>query len=400
MVLLSEIEEAYRLQQERINSSSTQIERAKQRNLKTNNDYVQIISGIRRSGKSTVLRQIMKQYKKVAQLNFEDPRLANFTVEDFAKLDKIMPNDVDAYFFDEIQNVPGWEIYVRQLHDYGKKVFVTGSNASLLGKEMGTKLTGRYLSMELFPFSFAEYLSFKKAEASPKMASMYLSEGGFPEYLKSENVESLQNLFKDIVLRDVAIRYSVRNTKTLVDIALFLLSNIGKETTYNRIKNIFQVGSANSVMDYLNWLEDAYLLYFLNRFSYSAKSMAVNPRKVYAIDNGLVLANTLSLQKDHGRLLENAVYIHLRNQGQKMFYFKEKHECDFVIFNREKCDLVMQVCFELNSDNQKRELNGLVEAMDYFKLDEGQIITMHQNDTLEVSGKKIEILSFDQFLAK
>ena len=400
MVLLSEIEEAYRLQQERINSSSTQIEREKQRNLKTNNDYVQIISGIRRSGKSTVLRQIMKQYKKVAQLNFEDPRLANFTVEDFAKLDKIIPNDVDAYFFDEIQNVPGWEIYVRQLHDYGKKVFVTGSNASLLGKEMGTKLTGRYLSMELFPFSFAEYLSFKKAEASPEMASMYLAEGGFPEYLKSENVESLQNLFKDIVLRDVAIRYGVRNTKTLVDIALFLLSNIGKETTYNRIKNIFQVGSANSVMDYLNWLEDAYLLYFLNRFSYSAKSMVVNPRKVYAIDNGLVLANTLSLQKDHGRLLENAVYIHLRNQGRKMFYFKEKHECDFVVFNREKCDLVMQVCYELNSDNQKRELDGLIEAMEYFKLDEGQIITMHQNDTLEVSGKKIEILSFDQFLVQ
>jgi len=400
MVLLSEIEEAYRLQQERINSSSTQIERTKQRNLKTNNDYVQIISGIRRSGKSTVLRQIMKQYKKVAQLNFEDPRLANFTVEDFAKLDKIIPNDVDAYFFDEIQNVPGWEIYVRQLHDYGKKVFVTGSNASLLGKEMGTKLTGRYLSMELFPFSFAEYLSFKKAEASPEMASMYLAEGGFPEYLKSENVESLQNLFKDIVLRDVAIRYGVRNTKTLVDIALFLLSNIGKETTYNRIKNIFQVGSANSVMDYLNWLEDAYLLYFLNRFSYSAKSMVVNPRKVYAIDNGLVLANTLSLQKDHGRLLENAVYIHLRNQGRKMFYFKEKHECDFVVFNREKCDLVMQVCYELNSDNQKRELDGLIEAMEYFKLDEGQIITMHQNDTLEVSGKKIEILSFDQFLVQ
>lgn len=400
MVLLSEIEEAYRLQQERINSGASQIEREKQRNLKTNNDYVQIISGIRRSGKSTVLRQIMKQYRKVAQLNLEDPRLANFTVEDFAKLDKIIPNDVDAYFFDEIQNVPGWEIYVRQLHDYGKKVFVTGSNASLLGKEMGTKLTGRYLSIELFPFSFKEYLSFKKAKASPEMASLYLSEGGFPEYLKSENVESLQNLFKDIVLRDVAIRYGVRNTKTLVDIALFLLSNIGKETTYNRVKNIFQVGSANSVMDYLNWLEDAYLLYFLNRFSYSAKSMAVNPRKVYAIDNGLVLANTLSLQKDHGRLLENAVYIHLRNQGQKMFYFKEKNECDFVIFNREKCESVMQVCYELNSDNQKRELNGLVEAMDYFKLDEGQIITMNQNDNLEVNGKKITILSFDQFLTK
>lgn len=398
MILLLELEEAYRLQQERINKNATIIERDKEQFIQIQNDHVQVISGIRRSGKSTLLRQIMKQYKKVAHFNFEDPRLANFTVEDFAKLDKIIPKDVDAYFFDEIQNVVGWEIYVRQLHDYGKKVFVTGSNASLLGKELGTKLTGRYLSLELFPFSLREYLKFKKMTASPENALKYLSEGGFPEYLKSENVESLQNLFKDIVLRDVAIRYGVRNTKTLVDIALFLLSNIGKETTYNRIKNIFQVGSSNSVMDYLSWLEDAYLLFFLNRFSYSAKSMAVNPRKVYAIDNGLVLANTLSLQKDQGRLLENAVYIHLRNQDKKMFYFKEKHECDFVLFNREKPASVIQVCYEINSDNQLREFSGLLEAMEHFNLKEGQIITLNQNDTMEVAGKKITLLSFDRFV--
>lgn len=398
MILLLELEEAYRLQQERINKNATIIERDKEQFIQIQNDHVQVISGIRRSGKSTLLRQIMKQYKKVAHFNFEDPRLANFTVEDFAKLDKIIPKDVDAYFFDEIQNVVGWEIYVRQLHDYGKKVFVTGSNASLLGKELGTKLTGRYLSLELFPFSLREYLKFKKMTASPENALKYLSEGGFPEYLKSENVESLQNLFKDIVLRDVAIRYGVRNTKTLVDIALFLLSNIGKETTYNRIKKIFQVGSSNSVMDYLSWLEDAYLLFFLNRFSYSAKSMAVNPRKVYAIDNGLVLANTLSLQKDQGRLLENAVYIHLRNQDKKMFYFKEKHECDFVLFNREKPASVIQVCYEINSDNQLREFSGLLEAMEHFNLKEGQIITLNQNDTMEVAGKKITLLSFDRFV--
>jgi predicted AAA+ superfamily ATPase len=398
MILLSELEEAYRLQQERINKNIPIIERDKEQFIQIQNDHVQVISGIRRSGKSTLLRQIMKQYKKVAHFNFEDPRLANFTVEDFAKLDKIIPKDVDAYFFDEIQNVVGWEIYVRQLHDYGKKVFVTGSNASLLGKELGTKLTGRYLSLELFPFSLREYLKFKKMTASPENAVKYLSEGGFPEYLKSENVESLQNLFKDIVLRDVAIRYGVRNTKTLVDIALFLLSNIGKETTYNRIKNIFQVGSSNSVMDYLSWLEDAYLLFFLNRFSYSAKSMAVNPRKVYAIDNGLVLANTLSLLKDQGRLLENAVYIHLRNQDNKMFYFKEKHECDFVLFNREKPECVIQVCYEINSDNQLREFSGLLEAMEYFGLEEGQIITLNQNDTMEVAGKKITLLSFNRFV--
>ncbi len=399
MVLKSEIEAAYLFQQEKIRQNKTVVTRNKNVSVATNNDFIQVISGVRRCGKSTLLNFLLSKYKKVCYLNFEDPRIINFEVADFYKLEEIIPNNVEAYFFDEIQNVPQWEIYVRQLHDYGKKVFVTGSNASLLSKDLGTRLTGRYLNTELFPFSYSEFLVFEKKEADLQSLEKYLKKGGFPEFLKIKNEEVLQNLFKDIVLRDIAIRHGVRNTKVLVDVALFLLSNIGKETTYTSLKNAFQIGSTNTVIDYLSWLEDSYLLFFLQRFSWSAKSISINPRKVYAIDNGLIHANTLSFSQDKGRILENAVHIYLRNNGSKMYYFKEKNECDFVIFDKEKCSTAMQVCYELNADNKTRELNGLLEAMTFFDLTEGFIITQNQKDILQIEGKTIHLLpAFEYFM--
>jgi predicted AAA+ superfamily ATPase len=178
-----------------------------------------------------------------------------------------------------------------------------------------------------------------------------------------------------------------------------LLSNIGKETTYTSLKNAFQIGSTNTVVDYLSWLEDAYLLFFLQKFSWSAKSISVNPRKVYAIDNGLINANSLSFSKDKGRILENAVYIYLRNNGVKMYYFKEKNECDFVLFDKEKCTKALQVCYEINGDNKTREINGLLEAMLFFNLNEGFIITQNQKDTLKIEEKTIYLIpAFEYFM--
>lgn len=398
MLLTSEIENAYLLQQEKIKQNKSNVTRAKASSIAIDNSFVQVISGIRRCGKSTLLNFLMEKYSKIAYFNFEDPRIINFEVSDFSKLEAIIPKNVEAYFFDEIQNVAQWEIYIRQLHDYEKKIFITGSNASLLSKDLGTRLTGRYLNTELFPFSYQEFLVFEKKEANLLSLTQYLEKGGFPEYLKSNNVEVLQNLFKDIVFRDIAIRYGIRNTKTLIDIALFLISNVGKETTYTSLKKTFQVGSTNSVVDYLIWLEDAYLLFFLQKFSYSAKSIAVNPRKVYAIDNGLINANSLSFSSDNGRKLENAVYIYLRNKGAKMYYFKEKNECDFVLFDKEKCTTALQICYEINGDNKTRELNGLLEAMQFFDLKEGYIITQNQKDSLQIEDKTVYLIpAFEYF---
>lgn len=398
MLLQSELENAYWLQQSRKPTATGKSNRDKTDKINTENSFIQVISGVRRCGKSTLLHFLMSKYSKIAYFNFEDPRVINFEVGDFSKLDAIIPTATEAYFFDEIQNVPQWEIYVRQLHDYGKKIYITGSNASLLSKDLGTRLTGRYLNTELFPFSYVEFLQFQKATNSEVAFEKYCSMGGFPEYLKSNQVEVLQNLFKDLVFRDIAIRYSVRNTKLLIDIALFLLSNIGKETTYNSLKKTFQVGSANTVMDYLNWFEDAYLLFFLQKFSWSAKSIAINPRKVYGIDNGLINANSLSFSSDKGRMLENTVYIYLRSQGIKMYYFKEKKECDFVLFKENQCVLPLQVCYELNADNKARECEGLLEALTFFDLEEGYIITQNQSDELLLEGKKIRLIPTHQWL--
>ena len=392
MALKRDIKTAYDLQQTRKQNVSGKNERDKINYIQTENSFIQVITGVRRCGKSTLLHFLMSKYTKIAYFNFEDPRIINFTISDFPKLDEIIPKDTEAYFFDEIQNVPQWEVYIRQLHDYEKKVYVTGSNASLLSKDLGTRLTGRYLAVELFPFSYVEFLQFQKFENTDKAVEKYLKLGGFPEYLKTSNVEVLQNLFKDLVYRDIAIRYSIRNTKLLIDLALYLLSNIGKETTYNSLKKTFQVGSANTIMDYLNWFEDAYLLFFLQKFSYSAKSIAINPRKVYAIDNGLINANSLSFSEDKGRILENAVYIHLRNQGIKMYYFREKRECDFVLFEQEKCVNAIQVCQEVHAENQEREISGLLEAMTFFDLQKGFIVTFNQEDTLEMDGKTIYLV--------
>ena len=362
---------------------------------------VEVISGIRRCGKSTLLRHQMKKYKKIAYLNFEDPRLFNFELNDFTKLDEVIPQNTEAYFFDEIQNVDKWEVYIRQLHDEGKKVYITGSNASLLSKDLGTRLTGRYLNTELFPFSYEEFLLFEKKVANLQSLQKYLKEGGFPEYLKSKNIETLQNLFKDIILRDIAVRYGVRNHRALMDIALFLLSNVSKESSFTSIKKAFQLGSVQTVIDYLHWMEDAYLLFFVQRFSWSSKSIAINPKKVYAIDNGLIDANSLSFSEDSCRKLENAVFIHLRNQGKKIYYFKEKHECDFLIFERNKCCRAVQVCLGLDADNQKRELNGLLEAINYFGLESGIIVTLNQKDQLTVDGKTVFLVpAYEFFMEK
>ncbi len=399
MVLKEEIANAYRLQQLGAQTSDAFTERIYLDKILAKSKHIEVISGIRRCGKSTLMKLLMRRYKKnIAYFNFEDPRVYDFDINDFAKLDEVMGNKKSAYFFDEIQNVVSWEIFVRQLHDRGEKVFITGSNASLLSKELGTRLTGRHLRHELFPFSYKEFLKYRKVKNSVASFEQYQQKGGFPEFLRDENTEILQMLLRDIVFRDIAIRYGIKNSKTLMDITLYLISNIGKECTYNSLRKTFDVGSANSISDYLSWLGDAYLLFFLPKFSWSAKSIAVNARKVYAIDNGLVNANSLSFTKDKGRLLENAVYLHLRRQAYTLYYFREKGECDFVVFEKDKCKMLIQVCEQVHSENKDREVNGLLEAMQFFKMKEGIIVTKEQKDVLKFDGKVIKLVPAHEFV--
>ena len=354
-----------------------------------------ILSGIRRCGKSTLLRQVMKTTKNSHYFNFEDPRATGFEVNDFQKLDEIFKEEYgesDYYFFDEIQNVEKWELFVRTMLDKKKHLLITGSNASLLSRELGTRLTGRHLKHELFPFSYCEFLNFTLRRAGVDSFGEYMQKGGFPEYLKYGRSEILQELFNDIIMRDIVVRYKLRSPKTIKEMALFLTSNVGVEFSYNSLAKTFSLGSTNSAIAFVSHLEDSYLLFTVSKFDYSLKKQAVNPKKVYLIDNGLADVNSVSFSSNKGRMLENCVFLELRRTGKEVFYFRGDNECDFLVKEKNAITKAIQVSYELNEDNKKREINGLVEALEKLDLHEGIILTYDQRDELEISGKTIKVI--------
>jgi predicted AAA+ superfamily ATPase len=384
-----------------LNKAEQGILREKSNDMKIEDSFALIITGVRRCGKSTLLNQLLKKHKKGYYLNLEDPRLRGFDLPDFNKVEAIMKElygENGVYFFDEIQNIQEWEKFVRYLVDKKDKVVLTGSNASILSRELGTKLTGRHLPIELFPFSFKEFLSLKKQEPSLNSFEWYLIRGGFPEYIKKENPEVLRELLSDIVMKDIASRFGIKNTTILNKIVIYLISNVGKEFSYNSIKKMFEIKSVKSVIDYISFFENAYLVFTLPRFSYSYKQQQVNPKKIYSIDNGFSKENSISFSKDYGKMLENLVFLTLRQKYKNIFYFQEKNECDFVIKEKDKIIQAVQVCYDLNEENQDREINGLLEALEKFNLKQGIILTYKQDDEFKIKGKKIKVLSVWKWL--
>jgi predicted AAA+ superfamily ATPase len=362
--------------------------------------HVLIVSGIRRCGKSTLLFQLLRdKYKDALYLNFEDPRLYDFELNDFRRLDEaIKLLGVKVLLFDEVQIIPEWEKYVRQKLDEDYKIVVTGSNASLLRRELGTKLTGRHITKELFPFSFQEFNKFFNNDANEASVLNYLKMGGFPEYVKNGTDEILYHLFEDILIRDIAVRYGVRDVKNLQRLALYLISNVAKPITGNRLKSLFNIASTSTIMEYLSHLEYAYLFQFVPKFSFSLRKQLVNPRKVYAIDTGMVQVNSASFSDDDGRKFENLIYLKLRREHEEIYYFADKGECDFVVFNKGNISEAIQVCYQLNQYNIEREINGLIAALEFFKLKQGKIVTLNQSELIEKNGFIINVVTSYQWL--
>jgi uncharacterized protein len=358
-----------------------------------------IISGVRRCGKSTLLHQLMDtRLQGVWFLNFEDPRLYGFEMNDFARIDELInESQSQVLVFDEIQIISGWEAYVRQKLDEGFKILISGSNASLLSMELGTKLTGRHITKELYPFSYSEFRSFNNLENSSSALFEYMKMGGFPEYVKSGNTDVLLQLFEDVLIRDVAVRYGVKDIASLQRLAIYLISNVGQLVTANRIKSMIGVSATSTVMEYFSHLEQSWLFQFVAKFSYSVRKQMVNPRKVYAIDTGLAAVNSKSFTSDYGSLFENLVFLHLRRKSKEIFYFSEQGECDFVVYNHGKKPDIIQVCYELTPDNLQRELNGLYEAMAYFEVQEGYIITLNQSDRFEKNGMVAKVMKCNEY---
>jgi len=357
-------------QREYLRKRSQGMERNELKNFPLLSSHSLIISGIRRCGKSTLLVQMLENdYPEAFYLNFEDPRLYGFTVEDFQKLDKLtLEHNRTVLFFDEVQVVDGWERYVRQkLDQESYQIVITGSNASLLSRELGTKLTGRHVTKELYPFSYGQFCEFKNISKSKESTLDYLGKGGFPEFLKSERQELLHQLFGDLLLRDIAVRYGVRDIRSLQNLAMYLVSNVSKQVSGNNLSKTLEIKATRTVMEYFSYLEESWLFFFVPKFSYSQKKQLVNPKKVYAIDTGLVRANSRSFSEDYERKFENMVYLHFRRKYQEIYYFSEKQKCDFVVFDRKGLVELVQICAELNPDNLKRELNGLWKAMGFFE---------------------------------
>jgi predicted AAA+ superfamily ATPase len=337
--------------------------------------------------------------KDALYLNFEDPRLVGFELTDFQLLDNIIATAKDnVLFFDEIQVIQGWELYVRQKLDEGFRVIITGSNASLLSRELGTKLTGRHVTKELFPFSYKEFLSFKSLHSNAQSLQKYMEAGGFPEYLQTNNTDILMALFDDILTRDIVVRHGIRDVRSLKRLAVYLVSNVGNLVTANKLQQPLGVRTP-TLLDYFSFLEDAYIVNFMPKFSYSLKAQSANPRKIYVIDPGIIKVASTSFTCDYGHSLENLIYWKLRHSGEELYYFNENgHECDFVVAKNGKVTQLIQVCYQLTPENREREQRGLQEAMTFFNTDNGLIITYDQKDTYIQDGKKIEVVPAHEYL--
>ena len=371
-----------------------------------------VVAGIRRVGKSTLLVQLMRSFYKDTSyyFNFEDERLLNFEPNDFNSLYELMVElfgEKKVFFFDEIQNVKGWENFVRRMQDRKFKFFITGSNASLLSRELGTKLTGRYLSQKLYPFSFKEFLSFKNYKFQQnnlyktvergklkKFFNIYLKEGGMPEYLQYQNKEVLKNVYEDILYRDIAVRYDIKETKSLRELALYFLTNLGGLFSYNKLKKNLSLGSVNTVKSYTEHLENSFLIFTINLFSYSLKQQAVAPKKAYYLDNGLANAVSFRFSRDKGKFLENLVFVELKRRDEDIYYYKTKNnlEVDFLLKKGRKVKQLIQVSQNLKENKTKeREVKSLTTALKELKLKQGLILTEDEEEIISLKGIKIVV---------
>lgn len=370
--------------------------------------HVIVITGLRRVGKSVFLRQIISKYfsdKEFYYLNFEDERFLSFRAEDFNQIYETLVElfgEHKTFFIDEIQNVENFQSFVRRFYDNGFKFYITGSNANLLSKEIGTRLTGRHIDVTIYPFSFVEYLEFNKiiissgtaylAEEKAKIKAAfenYLVNGGMPEMIKYNEPEILIRIYNDIVIKDIAVRYGVLNLYEMRDIYQHLITNFAKKFSFTKIQKIIELGSVNTVKNYITYLADTNFVFIVNKFDNSFKKQIVNEKKLFVVDNGFIPLISTKLTKDRGWLLENLIFNELNKNYSVYYFYENKKECDFVIEKDRQIENVVQVCNELNIENRDREYKGLLEAMNFFSLNQGMILTADQEDEIKMEDKKI-----------
>lgn len=378
------------------------------------NPLIKLITGPRRVGKS-VFALLMLQGKNFAYLNFDDNQLLEKWEEDLAMsaLDDVYP-DYDFMLLDEIQNLPDWDLWVSKLYRRGKNLIITGSNAKMLSSEMATVLTGRYLQIEMLPFSLEETMSWKnispdreeQAAQAIMLADDYMRNGGYPETIPARSITKsyLSTLFDSILLKDVAQRHKVRNTSDLYNVASFLLSNFCNPISANELAGELGLSSVATTKKFCDYLNEPYLFFYLPRFNNKLKLMNKAPKKVYVVDNGFVQSTAFNLSENLGRLLENQVFVELLRRGyipgQTLFYYRSRNdkEIDFVTRKGTKVEQLIQVCYDMTSEKtRKRELDALVEAAEELHCDNLLVITNNQEEEIEWKDKGIVVKPVSQF---
>lgn len=372
---------------------------------------IKLITGPRRVGKSTQAL-LMLRNRNFAYLNFDNQQLldtwdANLVMR---MLDDVYPG-YEYILLDEVQNLEAWDLWVSELYRLGKNLVITGSNAKMLSSEMATALTGKYLKVEMLPFSLEEFFDWNKldlsrlnperqADASALMDD-YMRNGGYPEVVASRQLTRtyLDTLFDSIVWKDVAKRHSVRNVTDLNDLALYLVSNFCNPISANELTEELGFSSVNTTKKFMDYLHEPYLFYYLPRYNNKLKLMKKAPRKVYVVDNGFVAAKAFSLSDNLGRLLENQVFVELLRHGydtdKTMFYYRSRNdkEVDFVLRKGTHIDRLVQVCYDMsNVKTEKREVDSLVECADELICSNLVIVTNNEERTIEKDGFRIDVV--------
>lgn len=370
-----------------------------------------IISGIRRCGKSVLMQQIRDRLvEKDFFFNFDDERLANFKLDDFQKLQECFVElfgEQHTYYFDEIQNIEGWERFVRRLYNAGNKIVITGSNARMLSRELGTHLTGRYIQVEIYPFSFQEYLAMNEIPVNAKTlytttgrATMvksfvkYMECGGFPKFLQDGSVSYLTSLYESIIYRDILTRNGLTNEKEMLELMFYLASNATKRVTYSSLGKVVGIQHPDTIKNYLEYIQQTYLISQLFRYDPSVKKQMMSPKKIYFVDNAIIKRIGFNATENNGVFLENLVFIELKRRGWDVYYYADKKECDFIVRKGLHISDAYQVTLKMDSpQTREREIAGVREAMQAYSLSKGYILTFEGKETINFDdGNIVEVV--------
>lgn len=377
---------------------------------------IKLITGPRRVGKSTQALLMLRD-KNFAYLNFDSQSLleawdANLVMR---MLDDVYPG-YEYLLLDEVQNLDAWDLWVSELFRMGKNLVITGSNARMLSSEMATVLTGKYLQVEMLPFSLDEFFDWNKLDLrvlqpeqkmeATVLADDYLWNGGYPEVVASRQLTRsyLDTLFDSIIWKDVARRHNVRNITDLNNLAIYLLSNFCNPVSANDLAVELGFSSVNTTKKYMDYLHEPYLFYYLSRYNNKLKLMTKAPRKVYVVDNGFVTSKAFSLSDNLGRLLENQVFVELIRRGydvdKTIFYYRSRNdkEVDFVLRKGTHIDKLVQVCYDMSSPKtEKREVDSIVECANELKCNNLFIVTNDDKRIIDKDGYTINVVPISEF---